>query len=380
MMGFRLGSIFGIEIRIDYSWFVIFFLILWTLSRGVFPAAHPELTTSVHIAMGAAGTLLFFASLLAHELAHSLVGRARGTPVQSITLFIFGGMARASAEFRKPADEFLVAAAGPLSSFAIAAFFWLIGQIGVALAFPAAITGVAAYLAMINMILAIFNLFPGFPLDGGRILRSWVWHRTGDLRRATRVATQGGKAFGFMLIALGLLNLFGGNPIGGLWLVFIGWFVRTVAEASYTQHTLRESLAHLHARDAMTPNPHTVPPDLTLQHFLEEHVLDGMHHSYPVLENGAPVGLITLGRVKSIARDEWPRRTVADAMIPLTAELVAAPDDPLTNVLEKLSAAQTRRILVLHGDQLAGIMSQADVSRLIEKEHLREQVTGSSGY
>jgi Zn-dependent protease len=239
--GLRLGTVLGVEITIDYSWFVIFLLILWTMTFGVFPSVYPEQELVVYALMGAAATLLFFASLLAHELSHSLVARRRGLAVQGITLFIFGGMARATREFRTPGEEFVIAGVGPLASAIIAGLFWVIAWLSLQLGLPASVTAVASYLGFINLLLAVFNLVPGYPLDGGRILRAIVWKRSGDARLATRVATNGGRLFGLFLMAVGLLTLFGGNLVGGLWLLFIGWFIRNTADLSYRQFVTRQS-------------------------------------------------------------------------------------------------------------------------------------------
>jgi len=373
--GFRIGSVFGIEIRIDYSWFVIFVLILWTLTRNVFPTAHPGEASGTYLVMGLAGTLLFFASLLAHELAHSLVARARGIPVHSITLFIFGGVARTTAEFESPGDEFRIAAAGPLSSLLIAALFWLVAWAGAALALPVAVTGVASYLALINFVLAVFNLFPGFPLDGGRLFRALVWHRTGDVSRATRIATNGGKVFGYMLMVLGFLNMFSGNGLGGVWLVFIGWFVRMAAESSYAQHVLRRSLEGVRARDVMSPDPRTIEPGATLQRFLQDHVLAGRHHSYPVSAHGRALGLMTLDRVRAVPKEEWGTRSVHEAMIPISSGITVAPHASVADAMLKLNESPVGRILVTEGDRLLGIISQADVARWLERQRIREEVS-----
>jgi Zn-dependent protease/CBS domain-containing protein len=375
--GFRIGSLFGIEVRIDYSWFIIFVLILWTLTRNVFPSVHPGEAAGTYVLMGLSATLLFFASLLAHELSHSLVARSRGIPVHSITLFIFGGVARTTAEFESPGDEFRIAAAGPISSLLIAAFFWLVSRAGTELDLPVAVTGVASYLALINFVLVVFNMFPGFPLDGGRLFRALVWKRTGDVRRATRIATNGGKVFGYMLMVLGFLNLFSGNPLGGIWLVFIGWFVRMAAESSYVQHVLRRSLEGARAGDVMTPDPQTVEPGATLQHFLEEHVLEGRHHSYPVADGGQAVGLITLDRVRAVPKAEWSARSVRDAMIPMSPEIAVAPDASMADAMHKLSESPVGRVVVIAGDRLVGIISQADVARWLERQRLRDEVASS---
>jgi Zn-dependent protease/predicted transcriptional regulator len=372
MGGFRLGSVLGFEIRIDYSWFIIFFLILWTFSMGVFPATYPGQEQAVYIGMGVVGTLLFFASLLAHELAHSVVARRKNIPVEGITLFIFGGMAHARMEFAEPGDEFQVAGVGPLSSFVIAAGFWLLAWGGTQLDWPVAVVGVAAYLAFLNLALAVFNLLPGFPLDGGRLFRAAVWKYTGNLTTATRWASNGGKVLGYLLIIVGLLNAFAGNLIGGLWMILIGWFVRTAAEASFAQHRLRESFRGVRARDIMTPDPVTVAPELSLQEFVEEHVFRGRHQSYPVVADGMALGLITLERVKQVPREEWPTRRVGEVMVRVEDGAVVGPDDEMTDVLDRLGDSQARRVLVARSGELAGLITHGDIARWIERVRMLE--------
>jgi Zn-dependent protease/predicted transcriptional regulator len=378
MRGTRVGSIFGIDIRIDASWFVILLLVFWTLSRGVFPASHPGQSTAVYFAMGAAGTVLFFMSLLAHELSHSLVARRRGVEVREITLFIFGGMARASSEFGKPADELVVAAAGPVASLLIAALFQGVAWSGTLLGAPPAFIAVASYLAMINTVLAVFNMFPGFPLDGGRVLRALIWHRTGDLKRATRIAAGGGRVFSFMLMAFGLLSLLAGNLVGGVWLLLIGWFVRAAADASFEQVLMRDRLAHARAQDIMTPHPRTVPPDLALSELVEQHVLGGRFQSYPVVEHGHAVGLITLECVRSVPKAEWATRTVREAMVPIGTDVAIEPEDPVSSALDRLSSSRLRRLLVTHDGQLLGIISLTDVAHWLERERLRDELAGAA--
>jgi Zn-dependent protease/predicted transcriptional regulator len=372
MGGFRLGSILGFEIRIDYSWFIIFLLILWTLGLGVFPASYPGQPTSTYIAMGAIGTLLFFASLIAHELSHSLVARGKGITVSGITLFVFGGMAHATMEFEDPADEFQVAAIGPISSLAIAGIFYLIGIGAESAGWSAAVVAVAEYLAYINLALAIFNLLPGFPLDGGRIFRAAAWKFTGDMRRATRFATNGGKVIGYVLIAFGFVKLFGANLVGGMWLVLIGWFIRSAAESSYLQLLLRRSLDGVRAGDAMTPDPYTVAPHITIEEFVDEHVFRGRHNAYPVVDDGHPVGIISLDRIRQVPREEWAHRTVAHAMAPADDAVIVDPDEKMDTVLDRLAASQTSRVLVARDGILAGIITSRDVARWLEGVKLRE--------
>ena len=372
MRGFRLGAIFGFEIRIDYSWFIIFFLILWTLGFGIFPSLYPGESPLAYMAMAGAGTLLFFASLLAHELSHSLVARAKGVPVSGITLFVFGGMAHAKMEFEEPGDEFQIAGIGPVTSVVLGGLFYLVAWGANAAGASAPVVGVASYLGFINVLLAVFNLLPGFPLDGGRLFRAGVWKYTGDLRKATRWATTGGKLLGYALIVLGLLSFFAGNVIGGLWSVFIGWFVRSAAEASYEQLLLRQSLEGMRAADAMTPDPYTVPADISLERFVEEHVFQGRHHAYPVVVEGRPVGIITLERLKRIPREEWGHRPVGDAMAPTQEAMLVEPEQGMDEVLDRLGQSDTGRLLVTRGTDLLGIITRSDLARWLERMRLRE--------
>jgi Zn-dependent protease/predicted transcriptional regulator len=374
MPGIRAGKVLGIEIRIDHSWFIIFVLVLWTLSAGVFPATLPGLPTLAYLAMGTSATVLFFASLLAHELSHSVVARRRGVEVHEITLFLFGGMARASSEFRQPVDEFVVAGAGPLSSFIIAGLFALLSWAATATGMPAPVAAVASYLALINLVLAVFNLFPGFPLDGGRLLRAIVWHRTGDLARATRVAAAGGRVFSMLLMALGVLNLLTGNIVGGAWLLLIGWFIRTAADTSERQVRMGDRLESVRAQDIMTPHPRTVSPDLSVTSFVTDHVLGGRFQSYPVVADGNVLGLITLERVRAVPRAEWELRTVGDVMVPLDTGITVEPEEPVRVAFDRLGASSVRRVLVTHDGQLLGIISLSDVAHWLERERLRAEL------
>ena len=229
MSGFRLGSIFGFEIRVDFSWFVILFLIVWSFSGVVFPARYPNQSSQVYFAMGVVAALLFFGSILAHELSHSLVARSKGIPVEGITLFIFGGIAHTRMEAENPGDEFVIAGVGPLASLVIGAVFGAIWWIGSQAGLSTAVTAVAGYLAFLNVVLAVFNLLPGFPLDGGRLFRSIVWKLTGDITTATRWATQGGSILGYALMGLGALQLLGGAVVAEAWwgklLGLLAWVV-----------------------------------------------------------------------------------------------------------------------------------------------------------
>lgn len=367
MGDFRLGSVFGFEIRIDFSWFIIFFLIMWTFTVAVFPTNFPGLSRGAYLGMGVAGTLLFFASLLAHELSHSLVARRKGIPVEGITLFIFGGMARTRMEAEEPGDEFYIAVVGPVSSIVIGLLFGLVWWLGTRAGWAPAITGVALYLGFLNIVLAVFNLLPGFPLDGGRLFRSLVWKITGDVTRATRVASTGGKWLGYALVALGVLQIFAGGLVGGLWLVFIGWFLRNAAIMSYEQHLVRLVLEGVPAWQTMSRDPETVRPDLTLQALVDDYFMRRRYQAFPVSTDGTPLGIITLHQVKDVPREEWPRRTVAETMTPAGETVTVRPEESMIRVLERMEQSGTRRVLVTRNGQLLGIITAADVSAWLDR-------------
>lgn len=364
--GFRLGSVLGFEIRIDHSWFVIFFLVLWSLSAGFFPDELPDRSDGVYLAMGTVATLLFFASLLAHELSHSVVARAKGIEVEGITLFIFGGMARTRLESEDPLDELLIAGVGPLMSFALGALFLGLSWVGEGAGWSVEVTQVTRYLGYINIALAVFNLLPGFPLDGGRLFRALAWKATGDVTKATAWATTGGRWLGYALMGLGFLQTFGGAVVGGLWLVFIGWFLRGAAEMSFQQHILRHTLEGVEARELMSPDPRTVPPDITVEELVNEHLLRRRYQSFPVVDGDRLVGLVTLDDVKGVPKDEWPVRMVSDVMQPVGQIQIVSPDEGMLDLLNRMSDPGTKRVLVASGQRLEGIISSSDVARWVQ--------------
>lgn len=367
MGGFRLGRILGFEIRVDFSWFIIFFLILWSFTAGVFPSQVPGQTKAVYFAMGLSGALLFFASLLLHELSHSVVARAKGIPVDGITLFIFGGMAHTRSEAETPGDEFLIAVVGPLASIAIGLVLVALWQLGERAGWHPAVLPVLQYIAWLNIVLAIFNLLPGFPLDGGRLFRAAVWKATGSMTKATRTASAGGRVLAYLLVGLGLFQAFTGSVMSGLWLVFIGWFLRNAAIASYQQHLIRETLEGATARQVMTPVPQTVPESLSLQSLMEDYFLRRRFLSYPVEDGGQPVGIVTLHQVREVPRQDWTQRSVAETMTPATEDLVVAPEESMASVLDKLRRSPVRRLLVLRNGGLEGIITASDVTAWLER-------------
>jgi Zn-dependent protease len=373
-----LGSIFGFEIRIDFSWFIIFFLILWSFSAGVFPAQIPGQPAELYFVMGTLAALLFFASLLAHELAHSLVARSKSIPVEGITLFIFGGMARMRLEAEDPRDEFQIAVVGPLSSLAIAGIFAVVWWLGRLAGWSAAITVAAGYLAFLNALLAIFNLMPGFPLDGGRVFRALVWRATGDVTKATRWAATTGRWFGYLLMAFGALQLLAGAVLGGMWLIFIGWFLQNAAGMSLRQFVVRNLLEGVGAREIMTANPDAVPADLPLQELVDAHLFRERHQAFPVVEDGRPVGLVTLQHVKRLPRQEWPGKQVRDVMTG-SEGIVVSPWESVSRVLEIMQEAGERRVLVVRDGHLIGLISASDVAAWLQHEEELEALRPSTG-
>jgi Zn-dependent protease/CBS domain-containing protein len=381
MQGFRVGSIWGFEIRIDFSWVIIFWLVLWTLSSGLFPAQFPQLQPATHVGMGIAGTILFFASLVAHEISHSLVARAKGISVESITLFIFGGVARTRKDAESPGDEFQIAVVGPLTSIALSGWFGMIWWLGQQGGWSVAITGVAAYLSSINLIIALFNLLPGFPLDGGRVFRALVWKITGSQTLATRIASMSGKVFGYFIVFLGFLQVFRSNFLGGLWLILIGWFLSTTAELSYQELLLRTGLDTVKAVQVMTPHPETVSPNLTLQELVDDYFLRQRYQAFPVVESGQPIGLITLHQVKEVPRYLWAEQTVRSLMTPLEKTVVVCFQDQMLDVLKKMAEADVQRALVIEAGNLEGIITATDITswlrRVQDLEALRKRERGS---
>jgi len=357
MGGFRLGSVMGFEIRIDASWFIIFFLLFWSLSAGIFPRNHPDLSGTTHYLMGFSATILFFVSLLAHELSHSVVAKAKGIPVEGITLFIFGGIAHTRMEAEDPMDELAIAGVGPLASILIGALFGGIAWAGSRAGWSEAVVGPSEYLGWINLILAGFNLLPGFPLDGGRLFRALAWKVSGDVTKATRWASLGGQVMGWILIGLGALQLLGGAALGGLWLIFIGWFLRTAAQASFRQHLLRTVFSGVPAKELMSPNPASVRGDLTLSQAVDRNFLTHRYQCYPVEEgeDDRVVGLVTLDQVKEVDRESWPRTRIREIMTP-REEVEVSPDAPMTEVLDRMSEGR-RRVLVISQGDLLGIIA-----------------------
>lgn len=363
----RIARVLGIPIHLHFSWLIVFGLIVWTLATGYFPAHDPDLPAWSNWVKGLVASLLFFVSILVHELGHALVALREGLRTRSITLFIFGGVAQLEKDAQDGRSEVRIAAAGPLVSLALAGLFHL----GASLPFasPSAVA-VARYLALINLMLALFNLVPAFPMDGGRLLRGALWGPLGKAR-ATRIAGGAGALFAFFLISLGVFSLLGGASLAGVWYILIGWFLKDAAEASYQQVRLDEALRGVAVREVMIRDVATVPAELSLAEAAREHFLRTGHGGYPVLRGEAVVGLLSLKDVLRVPADVREATSVQGAMRPLSDEIVTDPDAPLTQALEKMAHGETGRLLVLQAGRLVGLLTMnAVVRRLRVREEL----------
>ena len=361
----RAGRIAGVEIRIDSSWAVIALLITYSMYlRTSF--LYRELSGGGAVGLAVVSAVLFFGSVLVHELAHALVAQARGIRVQDITLFLFGGATRARVESRGPGDEFLIALVGPLTSGLLAGLFGIVAGLGgEALSRPLA--GTFGYLAWTNLLLAAFNLVPGFPLDGGRLLRSVIWKATGSLARATRVASLAGQGVGWLLVAAGVAWLLAGDLAGGIWFAFIGWFLVQAARSSYQDLQLQQLLRGVEAEDVMAGDLRRIPPELSLQDAVDDYFMRYDHGAFPVEEGGRTIGLLTLRGVRRVPREQWPTRRVRDHMVPLGDQVVVAPDARMDGVLGKLQDGEAGRVLVAQDGEVVGIITPSDLTRWLRR-------------
>jgi Zn-dependent protease len=360
---FELGRIAGIRIGINWSWLVVFALIVWTLAATVFPNQNPGLSDSTYLAMAVVAGLLFFGSLLLHELGHALVARREGMEIEGITLWLFGGVAKFKVMFPSAGAEFRIAIAGPLVSLAIGVLFILVSA---AMGLPQEVDGIAFWLGSINVLLLLFNLLPALPLDGGRVLRSALWSAKRDFAWATRVAAEIGRGFAYLLIGVGLAQIIFLSQFSGAWLAFMGWFLLQAAGAEARYLATRQALGGLRVRDLMVREPVTVQPDLTLGEFMDEVVWNRRYTTYPVVEDGRVLGLIPFRRVAEIPRAEWDRRRVRDCLLPREQVPLFREDEDLVEALAKLGDTEVRRGLVLDGERLAGLLSISDLVRALE--------------
>ena len=358
----RLFDILGFEIRVDPSWLIIAALIVWSLGSGYFPAEVPGLARGDYLAMAVAAMLGLFASLILHELAHSLVARRFGLGVGGITLFLFGGVAELETEPQSAASEFWIAVAGPVMSLALAVLFRGVEGAAQAAGASAALTALIGYLAAINLVLALFNLLPAFPLDGGRVLRAALWRAKGDLLAATRAASLAGQLFGYLLVALGLATLFSGQSvIGGLWPILIGLFLAAAARATWQQMLTRRALSGRRVADLMTRSVHVTGPERTVRDLVDEVMLTHGVGFVPVVENGQALGYVDTGTVRAIDRENWDTTRVEDIFVALDPSMRAGPREPLETLFDRIARSGRRKFIVEDGRRFAGVITLSDL-------------------
>jgi Zn-dependent protease/CBS domain-containing protein len=360
---FTIARIRGIPIGVHYTWAIAVVMITWSLAAGYFPSSYSGWSRLAYWIVGSAAALLLFVSVLFHELCHSFVAQARGLAVNSITLFIFGGVSNIAHESENPQDEFLIAVVGPLSSLVLAGACWLALQ-----AIPndtSPLGALTSYLATVNLMLAVFNILPGFPLDGGRVLRAILWGATGNMARGTTIATTVGQALAFLFIAYGFWQIFEGELLSGIWIGFIGWFLNSAAEATRRQVRVQERFRGVSVATVMTPDPPVVSPALPVRELVDEYILRRGLRALPVAQDGRIVGLVSLADVKRLPEPEWSRNSTGAIMTRPPLRTIG-PDVPVTRALERLAEDDVNQLLVIDRDgTLLGILTRGDVMRFL---------------
>lgn len=366
MRGYRLFRILGFEVKLNLTWLLLAMLIIWTLAAGFFPVDYPGLSAQTYWWMGVAGAAGIFVSIVFHELSHSLIARRLGLPIRGITLFIFGGVAEMEDEPVSPRTEFLMAVAGPLASIFLAIVFTQLERLAVSLGWFTSFTGVVHYLAMINLVLAIFNLMPAFPLDGGRMLRAALWYWKKDLRTATRLASHIGSGFGLGMMFLGGLAFVQGNFIGGMWWLLIGAFLRSAAVTSYRQLLVKEMLSDTPVRRFMNDEPVTVTTDITVDALLHDYVNQYHFRLYPVVEGTKLIGCVTANEIEQVPEEERVRKRVSDLLTSCTSSNIVSPDTDAIKLLTEMSRPEADTLyMVVENERLVGVISLKDLREII---------------
>lgn len=370
----RLGTIAGVNVGVNWSVFVIFLLITLGLAGGRFPLLYPDLNAGAYLAAGLGAGVVFLLSLLAHEVSHAIVAQRNDVPVEGITLWLLGGVAHMSRDARSPDAAIRIAAAGPVVSLVLGAGFAVVALALQALGASGLVPGIFWWLALINAVLAVFNLVPAGPLDGGRILRGILWKRSGQRYQSAVTAARVGRGFGWVLIGLGIGSFLTDAGVGGLWLALVGWFLTTMARAEEEQAQTSQLLHDVRVEDVMTPNPASVSPDLSVTDLLDQHVFTSRYSTFPVVDDaGRMMGLVTLNRVKQVPTDRQAVTTVADVACPPEEVPTADRHDELVGLLPRMSGCADGRALVLEDERVVGIVSPRDVSHRIELAELRQR-------
>jgi Zn-dependent protease/CBS domain-containing protein len=360
----RIARIAGIDIAIHYTWFLIFILITWSLAAGYFPVQYPGWEAWVYWVTAVAAAVLLFISVLFHELAHSLVAKSRGLPVKGITLFLLGGISNLESEPEKPGLEFAIAIVGPLSSVLLAGIFKAVDFLGYAPAGP--VKAVVDYMFMLNVLLAAFNILPGFPLDGGRVLRAIIWGATNDLKKATNIATVVGQVFGWIFIIGGVaIALWTGDFMGGIWIVLIGWFLNGAAEASRRELELRSIWLNVRVASVMNDRPETVEPSAPVSLLVNEVYIKRGLRVTPVVHDGSLQGIVTIGDIKKVPPSDWPTTSVGKIMTGLPLKTVR-PEDSMSTAVQMMAENSYDQLPVMVEDRLVGMLSRADIIRYVQ--------------
>ncbi len=353
-----LGRAFGIPVDLDYSWFLIFGLLTWMLAVGYFPVKFKGWSPAEYWVIGAISAAMLFVCVLLHELGHSLVAMRYKVSVGRITLFIFGGVSEITAEPPSAAAEFWIAIAGPVVSLLLALLFYQARFFAVGYA---PILALAEYLALLNFVLAIFNLLPGFPLDGGRVLRAAIWGATKNFRQATMVAANTGRFFGYAMIFLGLWMLLSGSVFNGIWIAFIGWFLESAAASQIQQTMVKGLLVGHKVSEVMNRDFASLPGETPLAEVVEKHVLAGGRRSFVVSQSGRPAGLLTLASIREVPRDHWATTTAEQAMIPFAKVMTIQAGAELWTALEKMGRSGVNQLPVVDDGNMVGMLSRDDV-------------------
>ncbi len=362
----RLGRPFGIPLEVDASWLLVFVLVSSSLTLSYFPSAYPDAAPAVYVVLGLVTSLAFFVSLVLHELAHSLVARAGGLKISKVTLFLFGGVSQMEEEPRSPGHEFLLAVAGPATSVLIGVTSLGARTLLIAAGAAPPLWLPFEYLGLINIALAAFNLLPGFPLDGGRVLRAILWAITKNLLKATRWASRLGQAIGGLLIAVAVFGVLRGT-FDLVWFAVMGWFLSNMSSVAYQQQQLRVTLAEVPLRRIMSTPAVLAPSDVSLEEMAHSYFLGGRHTRYPVVTDGKVIGLIDLSRVNQVPRERWRSTTAGEVAALDLASIVASPDASVDSVLGRLEPDGPGAVLVVEDRRLAGIVTRADVIRFINE-------------
>ena len=364
-----LGRIAGIHVGLNWSLLVIAALIAWSLATSLLPAAAPGQTSGAYWTAGIVSAFVYLACLLAHELAHSIVATRRGVRVEGITLWLFGGVSRFSSESSSPGAQAWITFVGPLTSLVLGVLFFLAAVALGGGAHPSLLAATLAWLGYINILLGVFNLLPAFPLDGGRILQSLIWVRTRDRLRATRIAARIGMGFAFLFIAYGLITFFvASTNIGGIWFVFLGWFLLSAARAEETGGMIRQALSGIRVSEVMTPNPVEAPDETTVEEALHSYILASRHSTFPTHDSGGRLsGLLTLAALKNVAPNARTTTLIKEIICPLDKVPTVRPADPAANLLNAADGCSEGRTLVVDDGRLVGIVSPSDINRLLQR-------------